>query len=52
VERGHTLWEVPAGFVRTEDDRVEKTPERRVQEAVAGVFCKFRELESARQTIL
>ena len=44
MERGHTLWEVPAGFVRTDDDRVEKTPDRRVQEAVAGVFRKFREL--------
>jgi len=52
VERGHTLWEVPAGFVRTEGDRVEKTPDRRVQEAVAGVFRKFRELGSARQTML
>jgi DNA invertase Pin-like site-specific DNA recombinase len=52
VERGHALWEVPAGFVRTDDDRLEKTPDRRVQEAVTGVFRKFRELGSARQTML
>jgi DNA invertase Pin-like site-specific DNA recombinase len=52
VGRGYALWEVPAGFVRTDDDRVEKTPDRRVQEAVAGVFRKFRELGSARQTAL
>jgi DNA invertase Pin-like site-specific DNA recombinase len=52
VGRGHALWEVPAGFVRTEDDRMEKTPDRRVQEAVTGVFRKFRELGSARQTML
>jgi excisionase family DNA binding protein len=52
VGRGHALWEVPAGFVRTDEDRVEKTPDRRVQEAVAGVFRKFRELGSARQTTL
>jgi DNA invertase Pin-like site-specific DNA recombinase len=52
VGRGHALWEVPAGFVRTDDDRMEKTPDRRVQEAVAGVFRKFRELGSARQTML
>jgi excisionase family DNA binding protein len=52
VERGHALWEVPAGFVRTDDDRMEKTPDRRVQEAVSGVFRKFRELGSARQTAL
>jgi DNA invertase Pin-like site-specific DNA recombinase len=52
VERGHALWEVPAGFVRTDDNRLEKTPDRRVQEAVTGVFRKFRELGSARQTML
>jgi excisionase family DNA binding protein len=52
VGRGHALWEVPVGFVRTDDDRLEKTPDRRVQEAVAGVFRKFRELGSARQTTL
>jgi DNA invertase Pin-like site-specific DNA recombinase len=52
VGRGHAMWEVPVGLVRTEDDRLEKTPDRRVQEAVAGVFRKFRELGSARQTML
>ncbi len=52
VGRGHAMWEIPVGFVRTDDDRVEKTPDRRVQEAVAGVFSKFCELGSARQTML
>ena len=52
VGRGHAMWEVPTGFVRTDDDRMEKTPDRRVQEAVVGVFRKFRELGSARQTML
>jgi excisionase family DNA binding protein len=52
VGRGHAMWEVPAGFVRTDDDRMEKTPDRRVQEAVAGVFRRFRELGGARQTML
>src|SRR4051812_15800777 len=52
VGRGHAPWETPVGFVRTDDDRLEKTPDRRVQEAVAGVFRKFRELGSARQTML
>jgi DNA invertase Pin-like site-specific DNA recombinase len=52
VERGHVLWEVPAGFVRTDDDCMEKTPDRRVQEVVNGVFRKFREPGSARQTML
>ena len=46
------MWEVPVGFVRTSDDRIEKIADRQVQHAVAGVFQKFRELGSARQTML
>jgi DNA invertase Pin-like site-specific DNA recombinase len=52
VERGHAMWEVPVGFVRTDDDRCEQTPDRQVQQAVVAVFRKFRELGSARQTTL
>jgi DNA invertase Pin-like site-specific DNA recombinase len=52
VGRGHAMWEVPVGFVRTDDDRCEQTPDRQVQQAVVAVFRKFRELGSARQTTL
>ena len=52
IQRGHVLWEVPVGCVRTSDDRIEKSADRQVQHAVAGVFQKFRELGSARQTML
>ena len=52
IQRGHVMWEVPVGFVRTNDDRIEKIADRQVQHAVAGVFQKFRELGSARQTML
>lgn len=52
VQRGHALWELPVGFVRTEDHRIEKTPDLEVQQAIAGVFKKFVELGSARQTTL
>jgi DNA invertase Pin-like site-specific DNA recombinase len=52
VERGHALWEVPVGFVRSDDDRCEQIADRQVQQAVAGVFRKFHELGSARQTTL
>jgi DNA invertase Pin-like site-specific DNA recombinase len=52
IQRGHVMWEVPVGFVRTRDDRLEKIADRQVQHAVAGVFQKFRELGSARQTML
>jgi DNA invertase Pin-like site-specific DNA recombinase len=52
IRRGHVMWEVPVGFVRTDDDRIEKIADRQVQQAVAGVFEKFRQLGSARQTML
>jgi hypothetical protein len=44
------MWEVPVGFVRTADDRLEKIADRQMQQAVSGVFEKFRALGSARQT--
>ena len=52
IRRGHVLWELPVGFVRTEDDQVQKSPDRQVQHAIDMVFEKFRELGSARQTML
>jgi DNA invertase Pin-like site-specific DNA recombinase len=52
VRRGCVMWEVPVGFVRTTDDRVEKSPDRQIQAAIQSVFQKFRELGSARQTLL
>ena len=52
IRRGHAMWELPVGLVRNEEDRVEKIPDRRVQRAIEGVFRKFRELGSARQTML
>ena len=52
VQRGHALWELPVGFVRTEDHRIEKSPDREVQRAVEGVFKKVLELGSARQSTL
>ena len=52
VRRGITLWEVPVGFIRTEEGRIEKTPDRQVQQAIATVFQKFGQLGSARQAAL
>lgn len=52
IRSGHAMWEVPVGFVRTEEHRVEKIADRQVQAAIEGVFVKFRELGSARQTML
>src|SRR2546422_3355303 len=52
VRRGCVMWEVPVGFVRTADDRVEKSADRQIQSAIQSVFQKFCELGSARQTML
>lgn len=52
IARGEVLTEVPVGFVRTRDNRCEKSPDRRVQSAVEGVFAKFRERGSVRQVLL
>jgi DNA invertase Pin-like site-specific DNA recombinase len=47
VRRGHAMWELPVGLVRNE-----KIADRQVQQAIDGVFQKFRELGSSRQTTL
>jgi hypothetical protein len=52
VKRGFALWEVSVGFVGSEDDRIEKTPDHQVQPAISLVFQKFRQLGSARQATI
>src|SRR5277367_1574777 len=52
VRRGLVMTQVPVGYVRTEDEGIEKTPDRQIQEAIVGIFRKFRELGSARQVLL
>jgi hypothetical protein len=52
VRRGFALWEVPVGFIRTEEGQIEKTPDRQVQQAIIGVFRKFQQLGSARQATI
>jgi hypothetical protein len=52
VNRGCALWEVAVGFVRTEEGQIEKNPDRQVQQIIEAVFEKFRQLGSARQTMI
>ncbi len=52
ARRGDLIVIAPAGFIKTEDQRLEKDPDRRVQEAIRLVFAKFLELGSVRQTLL
>src|SRR5712671_2046830 len=52
ARRGELIVAAPVGYVKTADQRLEKDPDRRVQEAIGLVFTKFSELGSARQTLL
>jgi DNA invertase Pin-like site-specific DNA recombinase len=50
--RGELFTIVAVGYAKTDHDRIEKDPDRRVQDAIALVFRKFAELQSVRQVIL
>jgi DNA invertase Pin-like site-specific DNA recombinase len=52
ARRGELIVAAPAGYIKTEDQRLEKDPDRRVQQAVQLVFAKFMELGTARQVLL
>ena len=52
AKRGELVRVIAPGYVWDADGRIVKTPDRRVREAIALVFSKFRELLSVRQTFL
>ena len=49
ARRGALFLGVAAGYLRIGRDRIEKDPDRRVQDALRLVFAKFSELQSVRQ---
>lgn len=51
ARRGELLT-VAVGYVKTPNDRLEKDPDRRVQEAIALVFARFAALQTVRQVHL
>ena len=52
ARRGELFATVAIGYVKTDDDRIEKDPDRGIQDAIALVFAKFAELQTARQVLL
>jgi DNA invertase Pin-like site-specific DNA recombinase len=52
ARRGELVVSVPVGYRKTEDQRLEKDPDRRVQQAIRLVFEKFLEIGSVRQTLM
>jgi DNA invertase Pin-like site-specific DNA recombinase len=52
ARRGEVLTTVAIGYVRTEDARIEMTPDLQIQEAIRGIFAKFREVGTVRQLLL
>ena len=52
ARRGELIVSAPVGFIRSEDQRLKKDPDLRVQQAILLVFRKFSELGTVRQTLL
>jgi hypothetical protein len=49
ARRGELFMTVATGYLRAGHDRIEKDPDRRVQEAITLVFAKFAEVQTVRQ---
>lgn len=47
--RGELFRTVPVGYIKTDDNRLEKDPDQRVRSAIELIFAKFDELASARR---
>jgi DNA invertase Pin-like site-specific DNA recombinase len=52
ARRGELIVAAPVGYLKTDGQKLEKDPDRRVQEAIALIFTKFSQLGSVRQTLL
>jgi DNA invertase Pin-like site-specific DNA recombinase len=52
ARRGELFLTVAVGYVKTDDDRIEKNPDRRVQDAISLIFTKFAELQTVRQVLV
>ena len=52
ARRGELIVAAPVGYLKTDEQFLEKNPDQRVQQAVLLLFRKFLEIGSVRQTLL
>jgi DNA invertase Pin-like site-specific DNA recombinase len=52
ASRGELVVAAPVGYIKTADQRLEKDPDQRVQQAIQLIYRKFFELGTVRQTLL
>jgi DNA invertase Pin-like site-specific DNA recombinase len=52
ARRGELFLTVAVGYMKTDDDRIERNADRRVQEAITLVFARFAELQTIRQVLV
>ena len=52
ARRGELIVSAPIGYIKSEEQRLEKDPDLRVQQTILLVFRKFTELGSVRQTLM
>lgn len=52
AKRGELVVSAPTGYIKTDEQHLEKDPDLRVQQAVLLVFQKFAELGAVRQALL
>ena len=52
AKRGELIYRLPVGLVKTDDDKIEKDPDLRIQKSIEQVFEKFRQRHSVRQAFL
>src|SRR5499427_9466584 len=52
ARRGELFLTVAVGYTKTDDDRIERSVDRRVQDAITLVFAKFAELQTSRQVLV
>jgi DNA invertase Pin-like site-specific DNA recombinase len=52
ARRGELIVSAPVGYIKSEDQHLEKDPDLRVQQTILLVFRKFSELGTVRQTLM